>query len=194
MMIPASARVQIPKEDGDVIDLLQDPGLFFRKKECMVGAAGTVEDDQAQTVDAGTGHGHQIIMEDTGFRQKDRCQKDEEKKTDKMAQSTQKDLIDHPVKKQYGRDQIAHLLFIAMTKSALSLDDVASLFRMQKDIYSCEEAYGCFRDFFEKLYYGEQIDLRKEVKIEKILLRDIVSLIVQNEALHRRLKEVTVIK
>ena len=105
-----------------------------------------------------------------------------------------KDLIDHPVKKQYGRDQIAHLLFIAMTKSALSLDDVASLFRMQKDIYSCEEAYGCFRDFFEKLYYGEQIDLRKEVKIEKILLRDIVSLIVQNEALHRRLKEVTVIK
>ena len=99
------------KEDGDVIDLLQDPGLFFRKKECMVGAAGTVEDDQAQTVDAGTGHGHQIIMEDTGFRQKDRCQKDEEKKTDKMAQSTHR-ILDMGIRHDLPRLRDLHFTHV----------------------------------------------------------------------------------
>ena len=47
-----------------------------------------------------------------------------------------KHLIANPIKKQYGRDQIACLLFIALTKNALTLDDVAGLFELQKSRYS----------------------------------------------------------
>ena len=39
-----------------------------------------------------------------------------------------KHLIANPIKKQYYRDQIAALIFIAVTKNALSLDDVGALF------------------------------------------------------------------
>ena len=102
-----------------------------------------------------------------------------------------KDLIDNPSKKRYGRDQIAYLIFIAMTKSVLSLDDVASLFELQKREYSCEEAYGCFRDFFEKLSVGEEVVLKKDEKEEKVLLKDITMTVVSNLSLHRRLKEIT---
>ncbi len=107
-----------------------------------------------------------------------------------IANYVKKDLIDNPVKKRYYRDQIACLIFIVMTKSVLSLDDVAVLFRLQKEKYSCEEAYVCFRDFFEKLSEGEDVVLKKDEKEEKVLLRDITMTIVTNLSLHRRLKEI----
>ena len=36
-------------------------------------------------------------------------------------------LIDNPIKKQYGRDQIAHLFFIALFKPVLTLDEINKL-------------------------------------------------------------------
>ena len=100
-----------------------------------------------------------------------------------------KDLIANPVKKQYGRDQIAYLIFIAMTKSSLSLDDVKNLFDLQKQEYSCEEAYTYFRDLFEKYYDADGKEIKKKENGIKGLLEDIVVNMVSGIRLHRRLKE-----
>ena len=42
-------------------------------------------------------------------------------------------IIDRAVKKQYGRDQLAYLVFIAIAKTVLSLDDIARLIELQRN-------------------------------------------------------------
>ena len=60
-----------------------------------------------------------------------------------------KGLIRNPVKKQYGREQIAYLFFIALTKNVLSLDGLINFFALQKRTYSLEKAYDYFCEQFE---------------------------------------------
>jgi len=55
-----------------------------------------------------------------------------------------KDLISSPVKKRYDRDQIVYLMFIALAKSIMSLDDVAEFIRLQERTYTTEVAYNYF--------------------------------------------------
>ena len=55
-----------------------------------------------------------------------------------------KDLITNPVKKQYSRDQIAHLMFIALAKSVLSLEDLREFIRLQERTYTTQRAYDYF--------------------------------------------------
>ena len=55
-----------------------------------------------------------------------------------------KGLVTSPVKKQYDRDQIAYLFFIAVAKSVLSLDALTGFIALQKRTYPLEIAY----DFF----------------------------------------------
>jgi hypothetical protein len=55
-----------------------------------------------------------------------------------------KGLIASPVKKQYDRDQIAYLFFIAVAKSVLSLDALTGFIALQKRTYSVETAYNFF--------------------------------------------------
>ena len=55
-----------------------------------------------------------------------------------------KKLIVNPVKKQYSREQIAYLIFIAVAKSVLSLEHIQVLIDMQKASYTAEEAYTYF--------------------------------------------------
>lgn len=55
-----------------------------------------------------------------------------------------KGLISSPRKKQYNRDQIGHLLFIALAKSVLSLEDLATFIRLQERTYTMEVAYDYF--------------------------------------------------
>ena len=55
-----------------------------------------------------------------------------------------KGLVSKPVRKQYDRDQIAHLLFIALAKSVLSLDNLFVFIRLQERTYSTETAYNYF--------------------------------------------------
>lgn len=62
-----------------------------------------------------------------------------------------KGLIANPVKKQYGRDQIAYLFFIAMAKSVLSLDALMGFIKLQQKTYSLPKAYDYFCDQFESL-------------------------------------------
>lgn len=61
-----------------------------------------------------------------------------------------KGLISSPVKKQYDRDQIAYLFFIAVAKSVLSLDALIGFIALQKRTYPLEIAY----DFFCKQMEG----------------------------------------
>lgn len=55
-----------------------------------------------------------------------------------------KGLVDNPVKKQYNRDQIAYLFFIAVAKTVLSLDALDGFIQLQKRTYSLEAAYDYF--------------------------------------------------
>ena len=62
-----------------------------------------------------------------------------------------KGLIANPVKKQYGRDHIAYLFFIAMAKSVLSLDALTGFIKLQQQTYSLPKAYDYFAEEFENL-------------------------------------------
>ena len=57
-----------------------------------------------------------------------------------------KGLVANPVKKQYGREQIAYLIFIAVAKSVLSMEDIRLLFifGLQNKAYTPQRAYDYF--------------------------------------------------
>lgn len=56
-----------------------------------------------------------------------------------------KGLIAKPVKKQYNREQIAQLMFIAVGKTVLSMDDVHLMLSIQNQTYPSQIAYDYFR-------------------------------------------------
>ena len=62
-----------------------------------------------------------------------------------------KGLIANPVKKQYSRDQIAYLFFIAVAKSVLSLDALTGFICQQQQTYTLPRAYDYFCEEFENL-------------------------------------------
>ena len=59
-----------------------------------------------------------------------------------------KGIVDNPVRKQYGRDQIATLIYIAVAKNVLSLDDIGIMIRLQKEKCDTQTAYAYFREEF----------------------------------------------
>ena len=62
-----------------------------------------------------------------------------------------KGLVANPVKKQYSREQIAYLIFIAVGKSVLSMEDIGLLFRLQKQVYTPQRAYDYFCNELENV-------------------------------------------
>ena len=62
-----------------------------------------------------------------------------------------KGLIANPVKKLYGREQIAYLFFIAIAKSVLSLDALTGFIKVQQRSYTLPKAYDYFCEQFEEL-------------------------------------------
>ena len=64
-----------------------------------------------------------------------------------------KGLVSNPVKKQYSRDQIAYLLFIALAKNVLSLDNLTLFIRLQQRTYTTERAYEYLRNEFENILH-----------------------------------------
>ena len=62
-----------------------------------------------------------------------------------------KHLIESPVKKQYSRDQIAYLIFIAVAKNVLSLDALINFIHLQQRTYTAQRAYDYFCQQFENL-------------------------------------------
>ena len=55
-----------------------------------------------------------------------------------------KGLVENPVKKQYDREQIAYLFFIAVAKNMLSMEDIRLLFEKQHNTYEPKRAYDYF--------------------------------------------------
>ena len=62
-----------------------------------------------------------------------------------------KHLIASPVKKQYSREQIAYLMFIALAKNVLSLDQLFRFIRLQQKTYTAEKAYNYLCDELENM-------------------------------------------
>ena len=62
-------------------------------------------------------------------------------------------LVSNPVKKQYFRDQIAGLIYIAVAKNVLSLDDIRTLLEMQRNTYEVKKAYDYFCSEFENVVF-----------------------------------------
>ena len=91
-----------------------------------------------------------------------------------------KGLIESPVKKQYNREQIAYLIFIAVAKSVMTLDEVQQLIGLQKQTYTPERAYEYFcRELENVLFYvyglKDQLDtVGVEHTDEKMLLRNTI--------------------
>ena len=56
-----------------------------------------------------------------------------------------KKLVPNPIKKQYSRESIAYLIFIAVAKTVVSLDDIEALIKLQKKNFSVE-SYEYFRE------------------------------------------------
>ena len=95
-----------------------------------------------------------------------------------------KGLISNPVKKLYNREQIAHLMFIMLAKSVVSLDNLYRFIRLQEQTYPAERAYNYLCDEFENLLqfvFGlkESIDyVGIDSTDEKIMLRNTIITIV----------------
>lgn len=91
-----------------------------------------------------------------------------------------KGLVNNPVKKQYDREQIAYLIFIAVVKNVLSMDEIKLVIDIQKSTYESVKAYNYFAKELENLlsYVFEIKNISGETKIdssdEKKMLRNII--------------------
>ncbi|MDD6042932.1 MAG: DUF1836 domain-containing protein [Eubacteriaceae bacterium] len=89
-------------------------------------------------------------------------------------------IVPGPVKKMYYRDQIASLLFVVLSKTVLSLDNIQILLKMQEKSYSPDVAYDYFCSEFENAlqYVCGKKDSMGEIDAdasnEKKLLRNII--------------------
>ena len=91
-----------------------------------------------------------------------------------------KGLIDNPVKKQYGRDQIAYLLFITAAKNVLTLNQLQCMVEMQKRTYANDVAYNYFCNELENMLQvvfglketGQRVGT--EASDEKVMLRNTI--------------------
>ena len=88
-----------------------------------------------------------------------------------------KGLVSNPVRKQYDREQIASLLFIAVAKSVMSMENIKLLFTMQRQSYPSEIAYGYFRTELREaidVVFGlkkSMTSIEEDATGEKIMLR-----------------------
>ena len=91
-----------------------------------------------------------------------------------------KGVVDHPIRKKYTRDQIASLMYIAVSKTVLSIENIDTLFKMQRAHCSAGAAYDYFCDEMENclpFVFGctrEIRDLAVDAADEKLLLRSTI--------------------
>ena len=107
-----------------------------------------------------------------------------------------KGLIKNPVRKQYDREQIAYLIFIALTKNVLSLDGLINFIALQKRTYSLQKAYDYFCRQFENtlLFTAEAKDtldiVGEDTTDEKRLLFSCIVAVTQKIYLERCLEAI----
>lgn len=92
-----------------------------------------------------------------------------------------KGLVANPVKRQYGREQIAYLFFIVIAKTVLSLEDIQLLIQLQKQTHPVWEAYTYFRRELSRVLntvfdIGESSDADSSADTpERVILRNTVT-------------------
>jgi len=107
-----------------------------------------------------------------------------------------KGLVANPVKKRYYREQIAYLIFIALTKNVLSLDGLINFIALQKRTYSLQKAYDYFCRQFENtlLFTAEAKDtldiVGEDTTDEKRLLFSCIVAVTQKIYLERCLEAI----
>ncbi len=62
-------------------------------------------------------------------------------------------LVNNTVHKLYYRDQIAHLIAVAILKNVVSLENIAFLFKRQQKIYTVQIAYDYFCKKLESMMF-----------------------------------------
>ena len=91
-----------------------------------------------------------------------------------------KGILPHPVRKKYSREQLASLLYIAVSKTVLSMENIDTLFKMQRQHFSAAQAYDYFCDELENCLpyvFGLRHtirDLAEDAGEEKLLLRSTI--------------------
>ena len=91
-----------------------------------------------------------------------------------------KGILSHPVRKKYSREQIASLLYIVVSKTVLPMENIDTLFKMQRAHCSAGVAYDYFCDEMENclpFVFGARNtirDLAVDAATEKRLLRSTI--------------------
>ena len=105
-------------------------------------------------------------------------------------------LLSSPVRKQYSRDQVAYLFFIAVAKNVLSLDALACFLRLQERTYPLGKAYDYFCRELENLLLF-QFEVRETIESsdedssdEKRLLYSCTAAVVQKVYMEKWLEAV----
>lgn len=96
-----------------------------------------------------------------------------------LSNYVKKGYIDRPIKKQYYADQIAYAIYIVIIKQVLSMDNIASLFVLQKAIYTLPVAYDYFCSELEKTLVAifENKKTKKDmgdISFEKKMLHSVI--------------------
>lgn len=106
-----------------------------------------------------------------------------------------KGLVSNPVKKQYNREQIAYLIFIAVAKSVLSIEDIKTTIEIQKKSYSSEKAYNYFESELKNIInyvFGINHNIEEigtDSNEQKTLLRNIIITIAHKVYLEKCFKQ-----
>lgn len=103
--------------------------------------------------------------------------------TSMISNYVKKGFVPSPQKKQYDADRIVYLLFTAVTKNVLALEDIVELIDMQKKKYSLAVAYDYFCSELENMLsyvVGLKDEPEKNLGVtaetaEKALLRNVIT-------------------
>lgn len=89
-----------------------------------------------------------------------------------------KGVVDHPIRKKYTRDQIASLMYIAVSKTVLSIENIDTLFKMQREHCSAGTAYDIFCEELETslsvVFGGKTAQPQTTLNDERLLLRSTI--------------------
>ena len=100
--------------------------------------------------------------------------------TSMISNYVKKKIVTSPVKKQYSRDQIACLIFVAVIKTVVSMEDIRLMVSIQRATYSTQVAYDYFCMELENMLqyvFDRKSELETvgvETTGEKVMLRNAI--------------------
>jgi len=107
-----------------------------------------------------------------------------------------KGLVSNPVKKQYSREQIAYLMYIAVSKTVLSMEDIRLSVSIQQSSYTAQRAYDYFCLELENVLeyvFGikDRLDtVGVDATAEKVMLRNTIITVAHKVYLNTLFEEV----